>query len=80
MGFMLMRWRLRKPRVGSRIGEIDEEGDHDHGEDQQHHHRFDDNQIALGDRLEDQPPEAGQEEDILDDDRRRPAGRRTAAR
>jgi hypothetical protein len=67
-------------RIGPGIGEIDEEGDDDDGEDQQHDHELDDDQVALGDRLEDQPAEAGQIEDVLDDDRRRRAGRRIAGR
>ena len=45
--------------VGPRIGEIDEEVDDDDGRDQQDDDAFDDDQIALGDRLEDEPAEAG---------------------
>ena len=53
----------------SGIGDVDQDVDGDHRSDQQHHHAFDDDQVALGDRLEHQPPEAGQVEDVLDDDR-----------
>ena len=61
--------RAPQPRVDRGIGEVDEEGDEDHREDQQHHHALDHDQVALADRLEHQPAEAGQEEDVLDDDR-----------
>ena len=61
----------RRRRRGStaRVGEVDEEGDEDHGEDQEHDHRLHHHQVALADRLEHQPAEAGEEEDVLDDDR-----------
>ena len=55
-------------RIDGSIGDIDQEGDEDDGEDQKHDHRFDDDQVALGNALENQPSEAGQEEDVLDDD------------
>ena len=58
-----------EPRVDQRIGEIDEVGDEDHRDDEEHHHALHHDEIALADRLEDQPPEAGQEEHVLDDDR-----------
>ena len=57
-----------EPRIDHRIGEVDQEGDEDHRGDQQHHHALDHDQVALADRLEHQPPEAGQEEHVLDDD------------
>ena len=41
----------------------------DHGDDQQHDHALHHDEVALADRLEDQAAEAGQEEDVLDDDR-----------
>src|SRR6185437_7391607 len=57
-----------EPRVDEDVAQIDEEIDEDDGEDEQHHHRLDDDQVALGDALEDQAAEAGEEEDVLDDD------------
>jgi hypothetical protein len=63
--------RTPQARIDDGIGHVHREGHHDHREDQQHHHRFHHDQVALGDRLKDQPPQAGQEEHVLDDDRAR---------
>src|SRR5690606_9889061 len=54
--------------ISEQIGQVDQEADQNHGEDQHHHHALHHDQIALGDGLEDQSAEAGQGEDVLDDD------------
>ena len=60
--------RASQARIDHRIGEVDKEVDGNDGGDQQHDDAFDDDQVALGDRLEDRPAETGQVEDVLDDD------------
>ncbi len=65
----LTAYSVGEARVDRRIGEIDQEIDEDHAAGEQHHEILHHDEIALRDRLEDQPPEAGQGEHVLDDDR-----------
>ena len=55
-------------RVDDGIGQVDQEIHRHHHGGQEQHHVLDHHQIAVGDGLEDQAAEAGQEEDVLDDD------------
>ena len=55
-----------RPRVDHGIDHVDQEIDRDDDGGQQHHHVLDHDQVALGDRLEGQPAQAGQGEDVLD--------------
>ena len=55
-------------RVEQAIAEVDQEVDDEHDGRQQHDQVLDDDQVAIADRLEQQPAEAGQHEDVFDDD------------
>ena len=69
-----------QPRIDQRIGDVDEESHEDHRETSSITTTLHDDQVALGDALEDEAPEPRQVEHVLDDDGARPAGRRTAGR
>src|SRR5450755_1622217 len=58
-----------QPRVDYHVEHVDDEVDDDDRRRQQHHDVSHDAEIAVGDRLEDEPAEAWQREHVLDDDR-----------
>ena len=64
---------MRVPRAQARIDDdvehVDGEVDDDDRRREQHDDVADDEQVAVGDRLEDEPAEAGQREHLLDHDR-----------
>src|SRR5260370_23906578 len=60
--------RAADARVDQPIAEIDQKIDHQDDGREQHDQVLNHDQVAVADRLEEQPTQAGQNEDVFDDD------------
>ncbi len=60
--------RGSRPRVDQRARHVDEHVHDDESGREQHRDALDDGEVALVDRCDEQPPEPGKHEDLLDDD------------